>query len=48
MKLISWKLGLLLLLFNVIIPKSKAQEMAKLTKQERSLAGIAATTAAGK
>ena len=48
MKLISWKLGLLLLLFNVIIPKSKAQEMATLTKQERSLAGIAATTAAGK
>jgi len=48
MKVISWKVGLLLVLFNVIIPKTKAQEMAILTKQEKSLAGISATTATGK
>ena len=47
MKLISWKVGLLLLLSNIIIPKMKAQEMATLTKQEKSLAGISATTATG-
>jgi 4-carboxymuconolactone decarboxylase len=48
MKLISWKVGLLLLLSNIIIPKTKAQEMTTLTKQEKSLAGISATTATGK
>lgn len=48
MKVISWKVGLLLLLSNIIIPKTKAQEMVTLTKQEKSLAGISATTATGK
>lgn len=48
MKVISWKVGLLLLLSNIMIPKTKAQEMATLTKQEKSLAGISATTATGK
>jgi len=46
--MISWKVGLLLLLSNSIILKTKAQEMATLTKQEKSLAGISATTATGK
>lgn len=48
MKFISWKVGLLLVLSNIIIPNTKGQEMAKLTKQEQSLAGISATTATGK
>jgi len=48
MKSIGWKVGLFLLLFNSIILKTKAQEMATLTKQEKSLAGISATTATGK
>ncbi|UKT64702.1 carboxymuconolactone decarboxylase family protein [Pedobacter mucosus] len=47
MKIISWQVGLLFLLSNTFISNVSAQDMSILTKQEKSLAGISATTATG-
>lgn len=48
MKIISWQVGLLFLLFNTVTSTIKAQNMSTLTKQEKSLVGISAATATGK
>lgn len=48
MKRFSLQAGLLFFLLNIIISNTKAQDMSKLSKKERSFAGISATTATGK